>query len=200
MMPKQNKPRNIKYIPILGILVILFYVMYASVASNGYLGDEAKSKYLQQSSSSLGLLISGRTEVVSEFFAISKSPLIGYGSYAPLTEEIREKVVTVLSENGINPTLKELKYGTDYRIPVHSGIFEFWLWFGILGIPFFVLIIFDSLTLVNRGNLSPVAFFLVLQIVWDSIFSPFAADRRIQFPLTILLISNYLSNYIKKTS
>jgi hypothetical protein len=192
--PKKKQNLSIFF---LGFLV-LFYFSYSMLASNGYLGEDSKQKFEQQSSSSLGLLIAGRTEVVSQFIAISKSPIIGYGSYAPLTSEIREVVVKTLSENGINPTLKDLKYGVDYRIPVHSGIFEFWLWFGILGLPFFLRILRQSIQVVIRGNSSTVGLFLCIQAIWDTLFSPYAADRRIQFPLTILIITILLRIKEKK--
>lgn len=192
------KINRISNLALLLIWTSIFFAAYSTLASQGVLGENSREKYSQQSSSSLGLLIAGRTEVVSQYYAIKKSPLLGYGSYAPLTAEIREKVVNSLVQNGLNPSLKELKYGTDYMIPVHSGIFEFWLWFGILGVPFFVRIIRDSLRVLFNHALNPVIVFFSLQAIWDSLFSPYMADRRIQFPLIILLLISTLNSKFKK--
>ena len=195
LKPTSNRISSLAF---LIILVGTFFLAYSTLASQGVLGENSRAKYSQQSSSSLGLLISGRTELVSEYYAISKSPLLGYGSYAPLTEEIRQKAVTTLYQSGINPTLRELKYGVDYMIPVHSGIFEFWLWFGILGIPFFLLVIKDSLAVITTKTLNPIIAFFSIQAIWDTLFSPYMADRRIQFPLTILLLGNILTRKFKE--
>lgn len=182
------KSKPLKSIVTLILLVMFFYSIYATLASRGNLGFEVQKKYLVQSSSSLGILISGRTEVVSEYYAIRESPIIGYGSYAPLTSKIREKVVNTLLKNGIDPSIRELRYGVDYRIPVHSGIFEFWLWFGILGVPFFLYLLINCFRVILTHQISPLLAFLTIQGFWDILFSPYAADRRIQIPLTILLV------------
>lgn len=185
---KINTKKTFASILLMSFFAAFFYFSYSTLSSKGLLGEEAKAKYKMQSSSSLGLLISGRTEVVSAFIAIQNSPVIGYGSYAPLTEEIREKVVETLSKNGIAPTIKDLKYGVDYKIPVHSCIFQFWIWFGIAGVPFWAKMFLESFRAAVSRPITPILAFLSIQSLWDILFSPYAADRRIQIPLTIILL------------
>jgi hypothetical protein len=57
-------------------------VLYEYGASEGWLGDEAREKYLIQSSGDMGILLGGRTQILASAQAIIDSPVIGHGSRA----------------------------------------------------------------------------------------------------------------------
>jgi len=187
---KSMQSRNIFLIATVGLF---FFTTYAVLASSGFLGSDAELKYKLQSSSNLGLLISGRAELVSEAVAISRSPIIGYGSYPPLNDEIRMASLDILQRNNIKSPVDKLFYGENYSIQVHSQIFQFWIWFGILGVFFFWFMVPVFIKALRAKKLNPFIAFLCIQGLWDIFFSPYAADRRIQVPLAIICVSIFLN-------
>ncbi len=53
---------------------------YGRAASAGILGERARENYLQESSGKYGVLLGGRTEMLSTIPAIYDSPILGHGS------------------------------------------------------------------------------------------------------------------------
>lgn len=164
----------------------LVFFGYKSAVTNGLLGSEAELKFNQQTSTNTNLLFTSRSEVFSQFIAIRSSPLVGHGSYAPLTAEIREKLLPWLIENRLQTNLIQLESGTRYVIPVHSGIFGFWVWFGILSVPFFIYTFKLAFAVVRTKRSSPIIYYFAILICWDILFSPFGMYARMQYPITLI--------------
>lgn len=186
---RQNGHSGWKNILTLILFSGIFYFLYAHLASNGTLGVDAMQKFQQQQKSNLGLIVAGRSELVSETISISRSPIIGYGSYATLTDELRDASANILHINGIESEILSPTYGKEYLIPVHSSIFEFWLWFGLISILFFLVLLLRYLQSLNFGNLTILGAFISISGIWDIFFTPFAANSRIQIPLYLIYLN-----------
>lgn len=164
----------------------LVFFAYKSAVTNGLLGSDAEIKFNQQSSTNTNLLFTSRSEVFSQYIAIRNSPLVGHGSYAPLTEEIRQMLLPWLIENRLQTNLIQLESGIRYVIPVHSGIFGLWVWFGILAVPFFIYTLKLAFAVVRTKRSPPIVIYLAILICWDILFSPFGMHARMQYPITLI--------------
>lgn len=131
-------------------LVILMMVggvlksVYAKLAVEGTLGEEAQRKYVSQSvrgNSMLSLLIAGRTEFFTTIWALLDSPIIGIGPMAVDTKGYRvdfiKKYGTAEEEERF---YKELSKGWIPLIPQHSYLTQFWGQAGISGLVFWVVV------------------------------------------------------------
>ena len=65
---------------VLGAVGILWAYEYA--ATKGFLGEEARQKYVSESSGAYGVLLGGRGDVLGALAAIHDSPILGHGSWA----------------------------------------------------------------------------------------------------------------------
>jgi hypothetical protein len=192
---KKNKPSSfLKGIFLMLIIVTCTFSLYSLLASRGVLGLANTGIYQYQTRSPLGLLISGRNEVISEYYAIKDSPIIGHGTYAPLTPKIRDETILALHQNLIDLPITSLSDGTQGQIPVHSGIFQFWVWFGLAGTPFFFYILFLALQTIRKPEIPIIFRYFSILLIWDVFFSPFGFQARIGYPIAILFISLALQN------
>jgi hypothetical protein len=168
------------------VLAITLFYSYRGAALSGVLGKEAALKYEQQSSTNTNLIFASRTEVFGEYLAIRESPLIGHGSYAPLTAELRQKLLPWLLNNRLQTNLVQLDSEANYAIPVHSGIFAFWVWFGILAVPFFLYALWIAISTIRTKGSPPIVYYFAVLLCWDILFSPFGMYARMQYPLTLI--------------
>lgn len=164
----------------------LVFFGYKFAVTNGFLGTDAEIKFNQQSSTKTNLLFTSRSEVFSQYIAIHNSPLVGNGSYAPLSEEVRQQLLPWLIDNRLQTNLTHLESGNKYVIPVHSGIFGFWVWFGILAVPFFLYTLQLAFLVLRTKRSSPIIYYFAILICWDLFFSPFGMYARMQYPITLI--------------
>ena len=171
---------------ILGIAAIGASTTYTRLASSGQLGDKAKDKYEIQSSAKNGLA-SGRTDFMISLYAISKNPIVGYGSYAK-----DDYGLTISYEEGAS-------YWNTYKgrftidryemIPGHSYILGAWVYAGILGLVFWIYVIavilkFTMKYLCCYPRLLCYFVITICMMLWDIFFSPFA--NRLNFTMFIM--------------
>jgi hypothetical protein len=182
----KQKHSLVKQLFLILLAGLIIFFAYKNAVTNGLLGDDAARKFKEQTSTGTNLLFSSRSEVFSEYLAISDSPIIGHGSYAPMTAEFRQKLLPWLLENKLKTNLIQLESGIDYVIPVHSGVLAFWVWFGILSVPFFVFVLRNALLVIRTRALPPIIYYFALLICWDVFFSPFGMYARMQYPISIV--------------
>lgn len=121
---------------------------YEISATNGWLGEEALKKYEAQTkgdTSLMGLLLGGRMESFCGLIACVDKPFVGFGPWAIddgryietfLMKYGKSEDVEALVRNGIlNSSYLRL-------IPCHAYITEFWLWYGIFGLVFWLYVLF----------------------------------------------------------
>lgn len=128
--------------------VFLAKAGYEIAATNGWLGEESLKKYEMQTKgdkSLKALLLGGRMESFCGLIACVEKPIIGFGPWALddgryietfLTKYGKQEDVEALVRNTMaNPSAMRL-------IPCHAYITEFWLWYGISGLVFWLYVLF----------------------------------------------------------
>lgn len=167
-------------------VVFAFFNAYSYLAENGSLGVKAQSKYLTQTSASGNIIISSRSELIFAARAIADSPILGHGSYAALSPELRIKIMRFLEMKSIHYDMAPLNRIYGDRIPVHSMILQWWLWFGAFGLLFPLWLVFLYCKSLKVRNREPIFFYLALMGIWNVLFSPYGENYRILIPLTIV--------------
>lgn len=154
---------------LLGVVAILCITQtYKAGASSGFFGAEVQRKYYAQDLENAGPVI-GRGNFTQVTNLIEASPVIGYGSW-----------------------MYDRGYFDKKHLPDHSIILNSWLETGILGVFFWLYILwFAGKTLIDfifiRSNLTPIVAFLGIGLIWDILFSPFGGSRRVTIPFDLLL-------------
>lgn len=162
--------------------------LYSYAALEGMLGDDAKEKYLGQVSMGAGILLGGRHEVLVSLQAIADSPILGHGSWAEDRKYIDLLMAMTRSEG---QEIEASYFGA--LIPTHSYLTGAWVEAGMLGGLFWIFIMFQLVKVLGnlfqiRDPMSPLVVFVCLTLMWDILFSPFGADRRVVVAYEIVLV------------
>tara|TARA_R110002110_G_scaffold415612_6_gene652162 strand:+ start:196035 stop:197591 length:1557 start_codon:yes stop_codon:yes gene_type:complete len=161
---------------------------YQFAASNGMLGELAQETYARQSAGSFGILLGGRSEIFVSSQAVWDSPIIGHGSWAKNREYVSR--IYELERYGYDITYFASEEGL---IPTHSHLMGAWVESGIMGAIFWVwvlVLIFRVLSnlYMVREPLSPIVTFIGFLMLWDILFSPFGAARRVTLPFNVVMM------------
>lgn len=179
--------RNVKRkIPLLLIGVCLVAVMakvgYSYAATHGYLNEVETKKYYKQTSKGTGflaLLMGGRAEFFVALIAALDKPWIGHGSVALDVHGYQGDFISKYGTMEEQEKYEKLMATGFLRtIPAHSHVACYWLWHGILGLIFWVYVLWLVVeTVRKRLGLIPewYGFFAVVipAFLWDYFFSPF---------------------------
>jgi O-antigen ligase len=183
-----------KKILIASSIVIFFFgfqYLYQNVISRST--EDIKAKEKSQAAGDYGLFLGGRTEIISSFYAIRDSPILGHGSWAknPYYDQM---MYYFLRDAGYQPgkNVSEL-------IPTHSHFWGAWVESGILGAIFWGYIFFLAFKVPLKlykikEPIKYVTLFVVFTLIWDILFSPYGADRRLSQPFFIVVIITVLDN------
>jgi hypothetical protein len=174
-----------------GLAALMGSYLYASLAASGRLGMSAQLKYEMQSKGRYSFLLGGRHQIVFSSLAIRDSPIVGHGSFAKGSSQIRDAGVARLEDWGyehLDPVDDQMDL-----LPTHSCIFGMWVDAGILAVPFWLLFLVllwrgCIRAIMWNGVLASLQVFIAVALSWDVLFSPFGSDRRITIPLGILLL------------
>mgnify|MGYP003634470726 CR=1 FL=1 len=199
----------------IGLLTIIVMVasvgilnLYGYSVEQGWLGERAKDKYERQVSGDLGILFGGRIESFASIPAIVDSPIIGHGSWAK--DPSYRVFLYDLVKFGYYHSNDEVRYRIENSdlIPAHSHILQSWVWSGLPGAVFWLVILFIVIRVliktyqINNEFLLFVIFFGLISI-WDIFFSPFSSFMRMQwairlciFIISIQMCKNSQSNHI----
>lgn len=157
-------------------------------AQEGFFNEDVASKFQAQSQGKLGVLFGGRPETLVAIQAIRDSPIIGHGSFAE-DARYQDLKADLLYENGYTDTDNpEDAQG----IPTHSHLTMAWVESGIFGgilwIYVLVLVIRAILRITMvRPPLSPLYCYLLVNFVWDILYSPFGSTNRLWGAYLILM-------------
>lgn len=174
-------------VAIVGVFCV--HTLYRVAATQGWLGEEALQKYEHQTQGDTSikkLLLGGRMESFCGLIACVDKPIIGFGPWAMdndgYVSEFLSKYATFEDyENFLRTEAWNLKQGRTMRmIPCHAYITEFWLWFGIFGLLFWVYIIFALLRYLKQDCWAVPQWFMWLAAsipgyFWGVFFSPWSA-------------------------
>ena len=194
-----------RHLILLGIVllavVIGYKAIYRQMATSGTLGEDAQNKYARQTKRGSGmfsLLMGGRAEFFAGGYACLQRPLLGYGAWAIDTDGVYGEFLRRYGVEGEyeNYLLESYRLysssGITYLIPGHSIIIQFWLWFGIAGLIFWIYILWLLKNVFFRwlsiyppwyGYLACVA----PSFLWNVFFSPFGGRIGIATLITVCL-------------
>lgn len=186
----------------LGIFIVVSLVFVASysvaeIGKTGVLGEEAKTKFEQQTSGvygSAGLLLASRGDVLFAYHAITDSPIIGHGSWAK-NAEYRE-LYWVIYDLGYMQDSEERTVGNIQdkdNIPAHSQLLAGWIWAGFFGFVFWLYMIAGMFRLLGMGVLHnhrnlPLMVCISVMALWNIFFSPFGSLHRVQWEFIIAIL------------
>jgi hypothetical protein len=154
-------------------------------------------------SNPLGVLIGGRSEILTSPRAILDSPILGHGSWAkdPKYVELqRRELIEMGVPNGNEP-------GDPALIPTHSYLLGSWVWAGLAGGVFWLAIAAIVLWLIAKlytstVALSPLIVFATTWLLWNIAFSPYGNTQRLYatFAIALCLLGLRLVEQIPATS
>ena len=136
-------------VAIVGIFCL--HALYRISATQGWLGEDALQKYEQQTQGDTSikkLLLGGRMESFCGLIACIDNPIVGFGPWPSdnngYVAEFLERYGTIDDYNSyVNLQLYRAKHGVyGHRIPCHAYLTEFWCWYGIFGLIFWLYVIF----------------------------------------------------------
>lgn len=170
--------------------VFCMHTLYRVAATQGWLGEEALNKYEQQTqgdTSIMALLLGGRMESFCGLIACVDKPIVGFG---PWPKDENGYVSDFLAKYGtyedsinyMEAMERNLAKGKTVRmIPCHAYITEFWCWFGIFGLLFWVYVIFVLLRYLKQDCWAVPQWFMWIAAsipgyFWGIFFSPWS-DR-----------------------
>lgn len=174
-------------------LLVSFLVnfIYTFLVTNLFLGYDELVKFETQMGP-LGILIGGRQELITSFYAITDSPIIGYGSWPK----------NPFSEQFLSDILYQLGYYTPAvsyfgdRLPTHSHILGSWITAGFLGIFIWLWFLLKLITtivanLTKRDNWNSFLYFICILMIWSIFFNHFNGSARFYdgYYLCLLLFS-----------
>lgn len=162
------------------------HTLYRVSATQGWLGEEALKKYEQQTqgdTSIMALLLGGRMESFCGLIACVDNPIIGFGPWAMdndgYTGEFLEKYGTY---EDVSNYYKSVEWNlahrrTQHMIPCHAYITEFWCWYGIFGLLFWVYVIFVFIRYLRQDCWAVPQWFMWIAAsipgyLWGIFFSP----------------------------
>lgn len=194
-----------RHLIMLGAVLLAFGIgykaIYREMATSGMLGEEAQNKYMRQTkrgSGIISLLMGGRAEFFAGGYACLQKPLLGYGSWAVDTdgvygEFLRQYGVEGEYENYILESYRQYSNGgMAHLIPGHSCIIQFWLWFGIMGLIFwiYILLLLKNVLFKWLAIYPPWYGYLACVVplfLWNVFFSPFGGRIGIATLITVCL-------------
>jgi O-antigen ligase len=159
-------------------------------SERGLFEEELAQKFQTQSEGKLGVLFGGRPETLVAIQAIRDSPLIGHGSFAvdPRYLELRQDIQY---EYGYTDTDTTEDTG-DPSIPTHSHLTMAWVESGIFGGLLWIYVLVLAIRAILRipllrPNLAPLYCYLLVNFVWDILYSPFGSINRLWGAYLILV-------------
>ena len=155
--------------------------IYGSAAQSGLLGERSKDKYETQSAlGDIGILLGGRSESLVTVQAIMDSPVIGHGSWAKDRYYAELKQLMLYKLGFTNRFIQP----ENDLIPTHSHLLGAWVEAGLGGALFWFGILMMIMAALRRlyasdDPIRPYLAFLMFLFIWDILFSPFGAQRRL---------------------
>ena len=189
------------------------YVLYKTAAKSNWLGDAARVKYERQTHGGQGgigrLILGGRGESFIGMLACRDKPIVGLGPWAVdrdgYVEEFIERFGTYedvlnLQRSRMNAARSGVSFGGGI-IPCHAYITQFWLWYGIFGLLFWVYVIFVLLRFLKQDvSVVPQWFAWLVCAVpsmfWDIFFNPFSE----RFGVPLFVVACLMARAVRKGS
>jgi hypothetical protein len=186
----QSTVRALILLAVSGVVAYGSNAVIKYAAQKGSFDDATNAKFQAQSEGDYGVLVGGRPETLVAIQAIRDSPIIGHGSF-PFGEKYLQLKQDIQYEHGYSDS-DEAEETEFPIIPTHSHLTLAWVEGGILGgicwIYIFVLVLRAVLRLsALRPHMAPLYSYLLVNFLWDILYSPFGSVNRMRAVFFILL-------------
>lgn len=176
---------------------------YKMAALSGWIGEKAREKYEIQTKGRddlLQLLIGGRASSFVGLMAVADKPIVGFGPWAvddkgyyeafysryASTEDYEELMRTIFNraKAGLSPS--------NLLIECHACWLQFWVWYGLIGMVFWLYVVFVLFRFLRRDCWVVPQWFFWLGasapgVLWMILFSPYTTRV-----LTPIMLVGYL--------
>lgn len=195
------------------IFVSMISSLYKYAGRAGWLNEQAQMKYDAQARKSEGgfeplkLIMAGRLEFFVGLYECLNSPIIGYGPWAIDKEGIYEDFLHKYGSAEDYDRYMQSKAFAEMTggisrtalIGGHSHILQFWLNYGILGLPYWLYFIVLVIQFFRRYiSFLPqfYGFFAIFatSFLWNVFFSPFGGRMESGLFITMLLLVRAAAN------
>ncbi|MBP6179303.1 MAG: hypothetical protein KA473_14685 [Anaerolineales bacterium] len=191
--------RNYGSLVMLSVLLVLLanviLLGYNYLAQRDELSDFATQRERWLAGGNLlNNILYSRPNLIPAYYAISDSPWIGHGSWArdPSYRNYYFQAAYLLGtqfEESDWLRVERFVNKTDLISP-HSHLLQAWVWSGIVGAIFWLLILWILIrslaaSYTYPNPLFPLAVFLGLLGIWNIFFSPFGSTLRLQWALSL---------------
>lgn len=200
--------KNFVFVGIISVVVLgVVASLYKYAGKAGLLNKQAQQKYESQMKnetkgfSPLRMIMAGRLEFFVGLYECLQSPIVGYGPWAIDKDGVYEDFLRKYGnpEDYANYAKHQQYLAKVYQarryvlIGGHSHILQFWLSYGILGLPYWLYVIYLIIQFFRRYlSVCPqfYGFFVLFSasFFWDVFFSPFAARMGFGLFITMLLL------------
>jgi hypothetical protein len=204
---RMNPVKKIGLILVAAGTVFLVLVSYQWAGESQVLPEKAQYKYELNNSSSFGafgLILGGRKEMLASIPAVIDSPIIGHGSWAE-DPKYRAYLYRINTISGFDEDEDKLKRFIESKdsIPAHSHLMQSWVWAGLLGAIFWIVvlkIIADSAMASMRfpRAWTILILFISIKAMWDLLFSPFGSEMRLLWGWELVLLVTVLTKTRKR--
>ena len=172
------------------IFIFMLYGAYKLAASQGWIGEDARKKYEVQTDGGSGgigrLILGGRGGSFIGLLACRDKPIVGWGPWAMDEKGYSEEFIRRFGTRKDIEDLRNLnewkkKFGAPTQmIGCHSYLTEFWLWYGIWGLVFWLYVMFVLLRYLRQDVAAVPHWYAWLAcsvpgVFWGIFFSPFSA-------------------------
>lgn len=191
------------------VLAFAAKATYTQLGRMGMLNEAQTKKFMEQTKGGrttgmLQLLISGRVEFFSGLYAAIRKPVVGYGPWPVdrdgLYFDFLEKYGDIEDWETYETVKKERLYSSSrYNwLPSHSFIVEFWQWYGIAGLIFWIYILRQVYVYMKRDIYVVPQWFGYLAVgapplLWSIFFSPFGSRMLFAFYFVVLLFNRAIA-------
>lgn len=170
--------------------------VYKSAALSGWMGEESRQKYEIQTKggdSLLQLLIGGRAASFVGLLAVADKPIFGFGPWAVDDKgyyvAFYSRYATVDDYTELANARLRMSYNL---IECHACWLQFWVWYGLIGMVFWVYVLFVVLRYLRRDCWVVPQWFFWLGasapgVLWMIFFSPYTTRV-----LTPIMLVGYL--------
>lgn len=183
---------------VLGISALMALLQTATFMTNNRMmpSEELQRRMEQQLSSQYGLLAAARPDTIAAMYAITKRPIMGYGSSGYDYDVYRFYSFVALSSSFGTESydgLLQNQMNKEWTIamPSHSHLFGIWVDAGVMGIFSWLAVLWLSFSVVVqasyfRSRWAAIFIFLAISNMWDVLFSP--GPIRIDMALRIVTL------------
>lgn len=193
-------------LPVLYVVNTAASAFFSSPVVLSNFSSASAAKYRAQATGAYGILLGGRSEILVSGQAFLDKPLLGHGSWAKdksgyldAYSILRYQLGYSLREDG-----QYEDFESELLIPVHSYLMGAFVWAGIFGGLFWIVVLNNVIKIFIRNlNVLPLYFYVgIIGFVWSVFFSPFGASGRwgsAVFLATLFSYSNWLKSKARIT-